>query len=94
MFLRKFEFSKALDSVLKPYVQKKFPEYTYSVLKELKRRNVLRTAIGGRTESGLAPLVNYTWRNISNPNYLLLLVEVADIILGMAIVLLFQFIDR
>lgn len=36
-FLRKFEYTKALDSVLKPYVQQKYPEYTYSVLKELKR---------------------------------------------------------
>ena len=36
-FLRKFEYTKALDQVLKPYVQQKFPEYTYSVLKELKR---------------------------------------------------------
>ena len=30
-FLRKFEYTKALDQVLKPYVQRKFPEYTFSV---------------------------------------------------------------
>ena len=36
-FLRKFEYSKALDQVLKLYVQKRYPEYTYSVLRELKR---------------------------------------------------------
>ena len=38
-FLRKFEYSKALDQVLKLYVQKRYPEYTYSVLRELKRYN-------------------------------------------------------
>ena len=27
-FLRKFEFTKALDQVLKPYIQQKLPEYT------------------------------------------------------------------
>lgn len=36
-FLRKFEHTKALDSVLAPIVTKKYPEYTYSVLKELQR---------------------------------------------------------
>ena len=36
-FLRKFEYSKALDQVLKLYVQKRYPEYTYSVLRELNR---------------------------------------------------------
>ena len=49
-FLRKFEYSKALDQVLKPYVMKKHPDYTYSVLRELQRRNGLRTAIAGRDE--------------------------------------------
>ena len=75
-FLRKFEYSKALDQVLKPYVMKKHvsrlllymvnsqmfmivfieylqPEYTYSVLRELERRNGLKTAIGGRSEKEL-----------------------------------------
>merc|ERR1712154_759135 len=33
--LRKFEYSKALDMVLKPFVARKKPEYTYSLLMEL-----------------------------------------------------------
>ncbi len=36
-WLRKFEHSKALDSVLRPYVVRTHPEYTYAVLVELKR---------------------------------------------------------
>ena len=36
-FLRKFEHTKALDCVLMPMVTKKYPEYTFSVLKELQR---------------------------------------------------------
>ena len=33
---------QALDSVLLPYVVRKHPEYTYSVLVELKKRGALR----------------------------------------------------
>jgi U3 small nucleolar RNA-associated protein 15 len=61
-FLRKFEYSKALDQVLKPYVMKKHPDYTYSVLRELQRRNGLRTAIAGRDEKSLVPLLQYLHR--------------------------------
>ena len=61
-FLRKFEYSKALDQVLKPYVMKKHPDYTYSVLRELQRRNGLRTAIAGRDEKNLVPLLQYLHR--------------------------------
>ena len=61
-FLRKFEYSKALDQVLKPYVMKKYPDYTYSVLRELQRRNGLRTAIAGREGKSLVPLLQYLHR--------------------------------
>merc|ERR1719228_1132330 len=53
MLLRKFEYSKALDQVLKPYVQRKKPEYTYSLLYELMRREGLKTALAGRDEKSL-----------------------------------------
>ena len=63
-FLRKFEYSKALDQVLKPYVMKKHPEYTFSVLRELQRRKGLRTAIAGRDEKSLVPLLQYLHRYV------------------------------
>jgi len=78
-FLRKFEYTKALDQVLKPYVMKKHPEYTYSVLRELKRRNGLKTAIGGRDEKSLVPLLQYLHRNIADARFSSFLIEVVDV---------------
>lgn len=77
-FLRKFEYSKALDQVLKPYVMKKHPEYTYSVLRELERRNGLKTAIGGRSEKELVPLLQFLHRHITDPRFSTFLIEVVD----------------
>jgi len=80
-FLRKFEYSKALDQVLKPYVMKKHPEYTFSVLRELQRRNGLRTAIAGRDEKSLVPLLQYLHRNIADARFTAFLIEVIDLTL-------------
>jgi U3 small nucleolar RNA-associated protein 15 len=80
--LRKFEYSKALDQVLKPYVMRKHPEYTYSVLRELKRRNGLKTAIGGRDEKNLVPLLQYLLRNLADSKFSNFLIEVIDLTLG------------
>jgi len=80
-FLRKFEYSKALDQVLKPYVMKKHPDYTYSVLRELQRRNGLRTAIAGRDEKSLVPLLQYLHRNITDARFSAFLIEVIDLTL-------------
>ncbi len=82
-FLRKFEYSKALDQVLKPYVMKRHPEYTYSVLRELKRRNGLKTALGGRDERALLPLLQYLHRNIGDARFSAFLIEVVDITLDL-----------
>ena len=82
-FLRKFEYSKALDQVLKPYVMKRHPQYTYSVLRELKRRNGLKTALGGRDEKALLPLLHYLHRNIGDARFSACLTEVVDITLDL-----------
>jgi len=82
-FLRKFEYSKALDQVLKLYVQKRYPEYTYSVLRELKRRKGLKTAIGGRDEKSLGLLLQYLAKYINDPRFSQLLMEIVDVVLEM-----------
>jgi len=82
-FLRKFEYSKALDQVLKLYVQKKYPEYTYSVLRELKRRKGLKTAIGGRDEKALGLLLQYLAKYINDSRFTQLLTEVMEVVLEM-----------
>ena len=82
-FLRKFEYSKALDQVLKPYVMKRHPEYTYSVLRELQRRNGLKSALGGRDAKDLLPILNFLHRNISDARFSSFLIEVMDITLDL-----------
>ena len=77
-FLRKFEYTKALDQVLKPYVQRKFPEYTFSVLMELNRRNGLKTALGGRDEKALIPLLNYLCKYVNDPRFSHFLMFIVD----------------
>lgn len=81
-FLRKFEYTKALDQVLKPYVMRKHPEYTFSVLRELKRRNGLKTAVGGRDEKSLVPLLQYLHRNIADARFSSFLMDVLDLTIG------------
>merc|ERR1719228_883439 len=78
MLLRKFEYSKALDQVLKPYVQRTKPEYTYSLLYELMRREGLQTALAGRDEKSLLLIMNYVTRYITDNRFSKLLVVVAD----------------
>ena len=61
---------------------KKHPEYTYSVLRELERRNGLKTAIGGRTEKELAPLLQFFHRHITDPRFSNFLIRVVDMTIG------------
>ena len=63
-------------------MQKKHPEYTYSILMELKRRQALKTALGGRSEKSIAPIMNYVTRYINDSRFSSLLVEVSNEILG------------
>ena len=81
-YLRKFEYSKALDQVLKPYVAKKYPQYTYSLLRELERRNGLQTAISGRNEKQLLPLLQFLHRQITDPRFSTFLISVVDMTIG------------
>ena len=77
-FLRKFEHSKALDAVLKPYIQSKKPEYVYSVLVELERRGKLAVALGGRDAKGLAPFIHYLSKYINDMRFAEKLIQIAD----------------
>ena len=57
--------------------------YSFSVLRELQRRNGLKTALGGRDEKELLPLLQFLHRNISDARFSSFLVEVVDIILDL-----------
>merc|ERR1712192_6248 len=79
--LGKFEYNKALDQVLRPYVMRKKPEYTYSLLMELSRREGLRRALAACEERSLCNLLQFINRNISDSRFTLLLVHVADMLM-------------
>lgn len=78
--LKKFEYSKALDSVLKKPVFGRAPLLA-SLLQELIRRNGLRRALAGKDEDGLVPILDFLIRYITNPRYTVLLTDVANTVL-------------
>lgn len=81
--LRKFEYSRALDAVLKPYVARVKPEYTYSLLMELSRREGLKTALAGREEKGLGSILQFVNKYISDSRFSKLLIHVADLLMDL-----------
>lgn len=75
--LRNFEFSRALDVVLKEYVQRNHPEVTFSVMMELIRRGTIKSALAGREGESLLPLMKFTTKYISDPRFSRILTDVA-----------------
>nr|SVE76999.1 EOG090X05X9 [Daphnia lumholtzi]SVE77597.1 EOG090X05X9 [Daphnia lumholtzi]SVE78225.1 EOG090X05X9 [Daphnia lumholtzi]SVE78854.1 EOG090X05X9 [Daphnia lumholtzi] len=81
MFLRKFQYSKALDTVLTPYIRKKKPAITVGVMHELIRRNGLKSALAGRDDSSLSSILTFLARNINDPSHANILTQVANTLL-------------
>lgn len=77
--LRKFEYSKALDSVLLPYVANKNPHITVSVMQELIRRRALQKAFQGREKKSLLQILRFFIRNISDYHFTRILIDAANI---------------
>lgn len=76
--LRKYEMSKALDQTLKPYVQRKKPEYAHSLLYELIRRESLRTALTGRDDRSLLLVLSYLNKYLLDQRFFKVLSHVAN----------------
>lgn len=57
--LRKMEYTKALELVLKPMITSKHPENTISLLQELLRRQVLHVAMDGLNEKYIGSLLKF-----------------------------------
>lgn len=74
--LRNFEFSRALDVVLKDYVQCSHPEVTFSVMMELIRRGSIRSALAGREGESLLPLMKFITKYIGDPRFSGILTDV------------------
>jgi len=79
--LRKFEYGRALDQVLKPYVMRKKPEYTYSLLMELSRREGLRRTLAACSEKSLCGVLMFLNKNLADTRFTKLLVHVADLVM-------------
>lgn len=55
----------------------------YSLLQELARRDGLTIALSGLNEEELHPLLVYLSRNLTQPHFTPLLLDVCNIIIGM-----------
>ncbi len=56
----------------------------YSVLQELARRDGMNIALSGLSEDQLYPLLKYLTRNLTEPRFTPLLLDVCNIIAGMS----------
>lgn len=79
--LRKFEYAKALDQVLLPYVSNKSPQITVSVIQELMRRKGLQRAISPRTHKSLLHILRFFCRNLSDFRFTKTLMDACEIFL-------------
>ncbi|GJQ81490.1 hypothetical protein Trydic_g14645 [Trypoxylus dichotomus] len=66
LYLKRFQYSKALDSVLITYVANKHPEVTVSVLQELIRRKALTRVLVSAETKTIAQLLKFFTRNITD----------------------------
>lgn len=80
-YLRKFQFSKALDVVLYPYVMNKTPEITVSVMHELMRRKALDRAFRGRENKSISHILRFFNKYISDYRFTRVLIDALHIFL-------------
>ncbi|KXS13900.1 WD40 repeat-like protein [Gonapodya prolifera JEL478] len=76
--LKSFHYAKALDTVITTHQP---ASIVTSVLEELIHRDGIRTALVGRDEVGLEPLMRFLLKHITNPRHAALLVGVAEMVL-------------
>ncbi|KAJ2740396.1 U3 small nucleolar RNA-associated protein [Coemansia sp. BCRC 34301] len=77
-FLRKFEYARALDAVLS---NNRTCLTVVSLLQELVHRDGLSTALAGRDEMSLDPIVRFVAKYIDHPRHTGVLVRVAEVLL-------------
>ncbi|KAJ1825108.1 U3 small nucleolar RNA-associated protein [Coemansia sp. RSA 2671] len=77
-FLRKFEYARALDAVLS---NNRTGLTVVSLLQELIHRDGLNTALAGRDELSLDPVVRFVVKFIDHPRYTGVLIKVTEVLL-------------
>lgn len=79
--LRKFQYSKALDVVLMPYVVNKSPEITAGVMHELMRRKALDRAFRGRDTKSVSQILRFFNKYITDYRFTRILIDAVHIFL-------------
>ncbi|XP_033229940.1 U3 small nucleolar RNA-associated protein 15 homolog [Belonocnema kinseyi] len=79
--LRKFQYSKALDEVMRPYVTNKQPHVTVSLLQELTRRQGLRQALAGREGKSLVTILKFLIRHVGSIRFGRVILHVANVLM-------------
>lgn len=80
--LRKFQYSKALDEVMKPYVMNKQPHVTVALLLELMRRQGLKQALAGRENKSLVNILKFLIRHIGSIRFGRVILHVTNVLMG------------
>ncbi|KAM7287111.1 U3 small nucleolar RNA-associated protein 15 homolog [Ixodes scapularis] len=76
-YLRTFQVSKALTSALRHANFRKEPQVAVAVMQELIRRRALKSALAGRTGKDLVDLMQFVTRNLTDPRFSRILLDVA-----------------
>lgn len=79
--LRKFQYSRALDHVLAPYITNKNPNVTVGLFQELIRRKGLKAALAGRENKSLTAILRFLIKNIGDYRFTCILIDVANSLL-------------
>ncbi|KAH9938157.1 WD40 repeat-like protein [Fomitopsis serialis] len=79
-FLKSFKYSAALDSVLKSQVP---PTTAFSLIQELIHRDGLRTALAGRDDVLLEPVLRLLMKYVSDPRFGEMVCDVAGLVIDM-----------
>lgn len=88
-YLRKFQYSKALDCVMMSYVVNKVPHVTVALMQELTRRQGLKQALGGRDGKSLVNILKFLNKHIGSVRFGRVLLNVANVLMGMLQILFF-----
>ncbi|CAL1700702.1 unnamed protein product [Somion occarium] len=78
--LKTFKYSAALDSVLRKQVP---PTTTFSLIQELIHRDGLRTALAGRDDVLLEPILRLLLKYVSDPRFGEMVCDVAGVVIEM-----------
>ncbi|KDR24524.1 U3 small nucleolar RNA-associated protein 15 homolog [Zootermopsis nevadensis] len=79
--LRRFQYSKAVDCVLMPYITNKKPAVTVCLFQELIRRKGLKAALAGREGKSLSAILRFLIKYIGDYRFTRTLIDVANMLL-------------